>query len=319
MANRDVVLDYIAKLRALSGGVQSTDYSYSTYGEISLGCQCCKNGTWMCIFLGQKCNLKCQWCPNPEPENEALQVHGGIWKDQKNQSIEDIIYAGNNNTIKGISYSGGEPLLRIPDLVRIATSVSKFRKNVYQWIYTNGILLTNSIVDELHDSGISEIRLDLAATDYNEKIIDKIQYIAKNLICSVEVPVLEEHLSKLINLLPVFQNNGVTFLNLHDLYVPRQKQNDFKELNLKFNYKDPVTGHERYLPSIGWVHEVIYAAKQVAPQLHVNECTIVNAAHQWIAFRWQSRRLAGTIDCDLETYKKDCLQELIQRGITLGA
>lgn len=267
--------------------------------------------------MGQVCNAQCRWCPNPEPGIEAIQVHGGIVERKQDYAPNEIIQAAFNPAIKGVSFSGGEPLLRLAEILSIASYIRTRRPDVYLWVYTNGLLMTKEVLNRLCEAGIQEIRVDLAATDYSDQIIKKLDYIARKAVCTIEVPVVESQLRRLIDLLPNFQNSGVTYLNLHDLYIPHRWSEALENYDCRFIYTDPVSRYPRYLPSIGWIHTVFQAAQIFAPELHLNECALPNLANQWIAFQWQAKHILSETQLSFEEYKAANLPEFRKRGLTL--
>src|SRR5574344_516410 len=120
---------------------------------LSKGCQACKNGKWLCVFVGYNCNCKCDFCPQPKGANflnvfndSDLTSHGTI--------SELEYYLTKDKTIEGISYSGGEPLLYFDKVIKLATFVNKKCPEIYQWVYTNGILLDEEKLKKLSLSGI---------------------------------------------------------------------------------------------------------------------------------------------------------------------
>jgi len=60
-----------------------------------------------------------------------------------------------------------------------AKFVSRHRPNIYQWIYTNGVIADENAFKKLADSGILEIRFHLAATNYAEAVVRKLPIARK--------------------------------------------------------------------------------------------------------------------------------------------
>lgn len=299
------------------GGVVEDTATFSSKGEISPGCRCCKTGRWMCVFLGQVCNLSCPWCPNDNPGVEALSVHGGMAHPKDSHTREEILGAATHRQVQGVSFSGGEPLLRLPELVDLASTIRAAREDMYLWAYSNGILMDEDAVERLCTAGIQEVRVDLAATSCSDAVVEKLGYLSKRMVATVEVPVLEDQKERLIACLPRLQDLGVTFLNLHDVYVAPRWEEAWAAFDRSGIYVDPVSGIQRYLPSIAWIHEVMAAATKVAPSLHVNECALPNLANQWLAFRWQGMYLRRETELDFQAYKEAQLPALRRLGLVL--
>ncbi len=199
-----------------------TSYTKTNNIEFSKGCQACQSGNWLCIFVGNKCNETCKFCPRKKDKttlnygNKSDEVIGFKINDMKE------IIDGNHNNIKGISYSGGEPFIYINKVLKI----SKYAKNkyptIYQWVYTNGKLMNEDNLKKLKNTGINEIRVDLAATNFDDKIVNKLKLCADIMErVTVEVPMIPEVYIKLIKekYLHKLVNNGVQQLNLAELML----------------------------------------------------------------------------------------------------
>jgi pyruvate formate-lyase activating enzyme-like uncharacterized protein len=139
--------------------------------------------------------------------------------------VETILDQGDK--IEGVSYSGGEPLLYLDSkVIPLAAMLHKRKAGVYQWLYTNGVLTTPDSMKKLADSGIEEVRVDLAATGFDEGVMNKLSMM-RSLIgkVTVQVPSIPEVYCKLVSekLIPRLIDNGVERLNLQELYVRTSK------------------------------------------------------------------------------------------------
>jgi len=186
-------------------------------GELSPGCQACKDGTWDCIFTTIKCNLNCAFCYSPHaiPSDYAGSVFG--------TTPEQIADNHARTHITGISFSGGEPFI---DARRLCDWVAWFKNRFpdkYYWVYTNGLLAGEENLRQLGELGIDEIRFNVAATGYDHPTVMDNLAMAAHLIPSVtiEIPAIPEHAPKLLSCLADWCALGVRFLNLHELmYEP---------------------------------------------------------------------------------------------------
>jgi pyruvate formate-lyase activating enzyme-like uncharacterized protein len=193
---------------------------------LSRGCQSCKAGRWQCLFVGKKCNVDCVYCPQgTRQEKIAAPERPGLINDSYN--IEDIknifnrpdsIWTGSN--IQGIGYSGGEPFLYLDKVIDLAKFVSKYHGHIYQWIYTNGLPVTEDKLKAVYDSGVKEVRFHLGATDFNKEVLKKIE-LAKKIMdyVNVETPSNPELKEFLIDKkgLHLLEDIGVYQINLGEL------------------------------------------------------------------------------------------------------
>jgi pyruvate formate-lyase activating enzyme-like uncharacterized protein len=223
-----------------------TVYSKSNSSiELSKGCQACKAGKWLCLFVGYNCNMNCPFCPQPKADNfvhvfddKDLTSHGTLAEVKYYLSIAE--------NLEGISYSGGEPLLYLDKVLNIAKFVKENRKDMYQWIYTNGVLVNEETLKKLSEVGINEMRFDLAATKFSKEIIDKIA-LAKKYIdrITVEIPAIPE-IKVLMenNLIDNLVAMGVSQFNISEMNLAQ-------EVNMKTYGKDTViVGHKGFFKGL---------------------------------------------------------------------
>lgn len=221
----------IKKQQELKKGLVFEDSGMTVYTktkpkiELSKGCKACKTGTWWCLFPGISCNVDCKFCPVDKPVIKHDFCDNSESYD-KGLLIEDIKLfldtAGDKLT--GISYSGGEPFMYLDKICDVASCVQKTQKQIYQWCYTNGILVTEDKLKRLKDVGIEEVRIDLTATNFDEGIINKLQMIREIIgKVTVEVPAVPETHNKLINekYINRITDLGVEQINIAEMMLRR--------------------------------------------------------------------------------------------------
>ena len=262
--------------------------------KLSKGCDACKQGSWICIYIGVSCNLKCAVCPQigRHDEKEHIWANGGNDDIFSMKDLKRVL--DRNKRITGISFSGGEPFLYIEKVKEWLDFINDNYAdlNLYKWIYTNGTKVTKKICLELKEKGINEIRFDLAATNYSDKIISKIKY-CKNIFdkISVEVPVEPWKTDKLIESLPKLEKIGLDYLNLHELSVcddNRGRLVDTGLVNSKLVY-DSVAG-EHYIPSIIDTYRVIEYIEDNNLKIIYNDCSARNMINQGLGWQYQRNR-----------------------------
>jgi pyruvate formate-lyase activating enzyme-like uncharacterized protein len=179
--------------------------------SLSKGCCICGEGEWSCLFITGKCNGSCFYCPASQESDETPQTQKLLFETP--QTYADYI---NRFHFKGVSFSGGEPLLVFDRTLDFIRSVrEKCDPDIYIWMYTNGILATDEKFRLLAEAGLDEIRFDLGAVNYNPKVLKNASLYIKNV--TVEIPAVPEDKEKLLAVLPELCEYGVTNLNLHQL------------------------------------------------------------------------------------------------------
>ncbi|WP_026478391.1 radical SAM protein [Alkaliphilus transvaalensis] len=206
--------------------------------QLSKGCEACKTGTWWCLFMGSECNATCKFCPQSKKEENLKR-----WTHPRtitNYWIDDVKFYFNEyiNTINGVSYSGGEPFLYLEKIIEIAEHIVKTKEDTYQWVYTNGKLINKEKLLRLKDCGIKEVRVDLAATDFDVGVIKKLSLIREVIgKVTVEVPSIPITFKNLIGdkVFDEIISMGVEQLNLAEL-----------QLSQPINWEIYATGEDVY-------------------------------------------------------------------------
>jgi pyruvate formate-lyase activating enzyme-like uncharacterized protein len=221
------------RYRKLEGGVLfsdggSTVTNRSPHG-LSKGCRACKRGTWYCLYVGLRCNAACRFCTRDPTREEEPEPADFRFPASPENLVERIAELGGR--IEGVAYSGGEPFLYLDSRVLpVAGLLTERRPDIYQWIYTNGRLVTAEALGRLKAAGIREVRVDLAATGFSGKVLEKLPMIREIIgKVTVEVPAIAEVSEKLLgeDLIERLAGLGVEQLNLAELYVVRRDAASF--------------------------------------------------------------------------------------------
>lgn len=179
--------------------------------SLSPGCGICGDGTWSCLFINGICNCSCFYCP-------ARQDDAGVPTTNTLPFVKPADYLDyiDRFGFKGVSISGGEPLLT-PDLTLeyIEKIKKRFGEKIYTWMYTNGSLITEDIIRKLEQAGLDEIRFDICATGYRlEKARLAVGHFRH---VTVEIPAIPEHYDLMRTKVREISDSGIHFLNLHQL------------------------------------------------------------------------------------------------------
>ena len=254
--------------------VEDHGCTVTTFGKenLSQGCQSCKNGTWWCVFVYGVCNMFCKFCPQSRDRNEVLAkrrmggTHTGLLMEDK------IYYDIHKDIFTGVSYSGGEPLLNLNRILELANYISDGEKDVYQWIYTNGTLLTKGMLKQLKSAGINEIRFNLAATNFDPKIIEKLYWVRENnLWTTVEIPSIPEVYKALV------EDGLLTKIPINQLNLAEM------QLMFPIHWASYVNGgsvvkyttYHGFHPSDSWeiTYKILLAAKEASIDYIINDCS----------------------------------------------
>ncbi|MDQ1354681.1 MAG: uncharacterized protein QG657_4990 [Acidobacteriota bacterium] len=199
--------------------------------NLSPGCQSCKDGRWICIFPSFTCNAECKFCPRLTNEMVQKPLMSQVTMDLLLMAID-----ANKDKISGISISGGEIFFKNYGIAKeFIKRIKKSYPHIYLWGYTNGIAASKDNMQELRDIGLEELRFNLAATDFDQGIIDKVRDYAVNIFpwVTVEVPIYDESFDHLIRRekLKELAGIGVKQLNLAEVRVPTPGSAEDKDIS----------------------------------------------------------------------------------------
>jgi uncharacterized protein len=219
--------------------------------SLSPGCRICGEGEWSCLFVTGKCNANCFYCPAKQDEDETPQTQKLLFENP--QTYVDYI---NRFKFKGVSFSGGEPLLYFDRTLDFISNVrQKCDPSIYIWMYTNGILATDEKFRLLAEAGLNEIRFDLGAVNYNLKVLKNASQFIENV--TVEIPAVPEDKEKLFAVLPELCEYGVTNLNLHQLRLTKYNASNLLRNNYTYLHGEQPTVIESEITALEIIDFVI--------------------------------------------------------------
>lgn len=231
--------------------------------HISAGCTICGNGKWSCLFITGKCNANCFYCPAPQNEDH-LPVSQSFTFETPESYAEYISLFG----YEGASFSGGEPLMVFERVLAYLHALRQHCKpSLYIWMYTNGILASPAIFEQLGEKGLNEIRFDIGATAYSLDKLKMAQGHIKNI--TIEIPAVPDKKELIMELLPQMAEAGVTNLNLHQLRLTAHNLQHF----IKKDYTYIPAERPVVLESEFAALEIINYAKQQNINIGINYCS----------------------------------------------
>ena len=218
-------------------------YTATWGGEMTPGCKtCCLKGKWTQIRPTTKCNLKCSFCyyfgQKKFPEQELIPrdmylINGKLFGESDIRLLFEI--QGRKN-LKGVAWLHYEPLLEIDKML----SLMKFihQKAYYQWIYTNGVLATKENLKKLADSGLDEIRFNLAATNCSNEVIKNMKNARKyfKYLC-IESPMFTLFYKNFMKKKNMILDTGVDHIHFAELQLFPKTKNHFKSEGPIYRYK----------------------------------------------------------------------------------
>ncbi|MBL7180978.1 MAG: radical SAM protein [Desulfobacterales bacterium] len=250
-------------------------------GPLATGCHICSQGEWSCLFINGKCNCRCFYCPTVQDEISVPTTNRIPFA--KARDYADYI---RHFDFKGVSISGGEPLLTFDSTLRYIETVRRRQGDaLHIWLYTNGTLLTAEHLIRLESAGLNEIRFDISAADYDLK---KVEMAVGRIPCvTVEIPIIPEDRPRVAELLSAMHDIGVSHLNLHQLRLTPYNSSRLKIRPYTFLHGEKVTVLESELTALALMQTAV--AQNIG--LPINYCSFVYKHHyQRAANRRRSAR-----------------------------
>lgn len=287
--------DFLTNLKKQIPTIRILDEEVVVLGELSPGCQACQGGTWDCTFVTMGCNLKCSFCCSPL--NIPTEYHGSAF----GREPQEILNNHAKTEITGISFSGGEVFTQRERLFNWINKFRQARPDAYLWLYTNGTLIRDNDLSQLARLGINEMRFNLAATDYTHpRLLQVVKKAAAKLSAiTIEIPTIPQHREKLLAALPIWDDCGVKYLNLHELMhepgsLSENLSGDCYVYTLADGHVAHVNEQSRHL-----IREVMLVTQQMHLSLSINACLLQTKVRQ---IRGRRRNLARIIQKPYERF-----------------
>jgi pyruvate formate-lyase activating enzyme-like uncharacterized protein len=211
--------DELVRDLIVNGAIEATSGTKLHSGPLSRGCRSCMAGTWSCLYITERCQASCFYCP----QDAQSQRDGEFVPNGEGMSFEDPeLYADYVAAcgVDGVGVSGGEPLI---DLDRVLATVAAVKDRtegrVYVHVYTNGLMVTRERLASLRAVGVDELRVDIAACRYETSALALAREYVDTL--TVEIPAIPEDEERLTGVLGDLAAIGVDHLNLHQLFATR--------------------------------------------------------------------------------------------------
>jgi len=235
-----IVINKIKERQKRIPGLKQDKHNYLAYwgGELTPGCRdCCLKGKWTQIRTTTKCTRNCKFCyyynqPNQKIPNDKYMIKPYYFYEEDVKLIFDV---KGKKFINGIAWLHYEPLMEMEKL----PPLMKYLHNdgYHQWLYTNGDLATEENLKILADSGLDEIRFNLAASNCSDKVI-KHMYIARKLfkyVC-VESPMYSDYYESFRSKRKQILDTGVDHIHFAELQLFPWSVETFKKEGPYYRY-----------------------------------------------------------------------------------
>jgi pyruvate formate-lyase activating enzyme-like uncharacterized protein len=211
----------------------TSDFTGSFYNDLPRGCEICKMGASLVLFITGICERSCFYCPLSSARKNRDVIFAN---ESEAEGIEDILEEGRAIGALGTGITGGEPLLK-PDLVIKAIKALKgeFGSDHHIHLYT-GTMPDSALLKKLREAGLGEIRIHPPHSEWsNPAGLEDLLCAARSLglDAGVEIPAIEPA-PKIVE---AVKRSGA-FLNLNELEFSDTNQEDLKIRGFKANDMD---------------------------------------------------------------------------------
>lgn len=233
-------------------GLKNLQHRTRYVGEDSkfpMGCRSCLMGTGLsAIRKTNKCNIECKFCYNYGELDAIPPVGEGMWEIGGTKFYEkdlDLLLSIHKKP-SGVSYVYLEPFMEIEKYYSI---IKRFKEaQVYQHMYTNGLLATEETLKALGEAGLNELRFNLGAANCADRVIENIR-IAKKYIpmVGIETPMTPEFFAGFFKKKEAILSTGLDFINCAELHLNPNNIGNYAGENLyiaRQGYVSPVWSRE---------------------------------------------------------------------------
>jgi len=236
-------------------------------GPLVPGCRICTRMAHLAFQLGFRCNAACDFCfvqsyRADSPDEDEL-YHRQVLMDEFYRQKDEL---------EGVSLTGGEPLLYLPQIEEAVGEMRKHRPDLHFWVYTNGIIADEDRLKFLCSLGIREIRFNLAASNFSGEALEKVG-AARELFdyVVVEVPSYPKQKEDLFGCLGNLDRIGIDQLNLQELLITNNNvhrlEGEGYQTGMLFLTKSFLYGSRRM------TYEVMSLCNEKGYAFTVNDCS----------------------------------------------
>lgn len=194
-------------------------------GELPKGCKLCEEGKKAVYFLTGLCNENCYYCPvSRERKNKDTS-----WiNERKVKNKKDIVDEIKKMDAKGLSITGGEPLLKPKKTInKISFLKNKFGPAFHIHLYTSKSAKKQNL-RKLGKEGLDEIRFHPTNLEPTPDLVDSIIEANKWINnVGIEIPAIPSKEKEIIDLIEEF-GKYIEFLNLNEFEYSEESFTDIK-------------------------------------------------------------------------------------------
>lgn len=246
-------------------------------GALPTGCQQCRQGAKLVLFVTGICPSDCFYCPVSEAKIDHDVVFAnerrleGDTVEEMSQGLFEEVEATN---AWGTGITGGDPLA---DVERTAAMIralkEKFGATHHTHLYTQQFA-REGVIEKLHAAGLDELRIHphewlwgrFAETPYKRMVENA---LSLGMVVGVEIPCIPGREDEILALAGAAQELGASFLNMNELEYSEMNAEPLRqrEFNLVGDEDNRVEG------SMETGYQAIQRAREQLPGFTIHFCS----------------------------------------------
>ncbi len=184
------------------------------YNGLPKGCELCRLGGKLVVFITGECGDSCYYCPVSEGRFGKDVAYAN---EKVAKSPMDFVYEAYRMNALGAGITGGDPILRLDVVVEVTRALKdEFGEDFHVHLYTSGRYVTHDVLRELERAGVDEIRFHPVNADYLRAVEKALNYSFE---VGLEVPSIPGREGELEELIKWAESHGVKFVNINELEI----------------------------------------------------------------------------------------------------
>lgn len=179
--------------------------------KIPRGCEICLRGAKLVLFVTGVCDKSCYYCPLSERRRGV----DAVFADEVEVEADlDVILEARAIDAEGTGVTGGDPVLRLPRVVKYVRMLKRFFGNDHHvHLYTNGKHVTKEVLLRLKEAGVDELRFHPGRREWGKIAMAK----EAGFVVGAEMPAIPGEGEALMEMVGYLSRAGADFLNLNQL------------------------------------------------------------------------------------------------------
>ncbi|MEE9594502.1 MAG: radical SAM protein [Candidatus Hydrothermarchaeales archaeon] len=180
-------------------------------GDLPRGCELCKKGAKLVLFVTGVCGKGCYYCPLSE-KRRGKDVS---WANERPVvTADDVLEEARRMRAKGAGVTGGEPMLKFDRTIEYMRLLKdEFGDDFHLHLYT-ARLLGRQKLTRLKEAGLDEIRFHLMGDGLWRSVEKAVEV---GLTTGIEIPVLPGEEERIIGTAERLKDVGGSFMNQNEL------------------------------------------------------------------------------------------------------